>query len=175
MSYALTQRHLSDKIPQKGLPDDSALIWREKMKRMEKFLKAQICLHKSFLLYGVISVFVTFIDVATCRLCERWISPVSANTVGVLTGFIIQYFLVTQHVYNKNNVKSFITFLWTFLIGLIFANSIVYAFRTYVFAENDGGMAFLISKGFSIVLPFFLMYFLRKQFMPVADDRKERN
>lgn len=144
------------------------------MGKIVRFLKVQIRLHKSFLLYGMISVFVTIIDVAICRLCETWISSVAANTVGVVSGFVIQYFLTARHVYNKNNIKSFLVFLWTFFIGLIFANSIVYVFRTYVFAGSDSSLAFLTSKGFSIVLPFFLMYFLRKKYMPASDDRKER-
>lgn len=122
----------------------------------------------------MISVFVTLIDIATCRLCEMWISPVAANTVGVVTGFIIQYFLTSRHVYKNGNIKSFVVFLWTFFVGLIFANSIVYVFRTYIFIETDENFAFLISKGFSIVLPFFLMYFLRKRYMPVAGDSGER-
>ncbi len=133
-------------------------------------LKSQILSHKAFLLYGIISVFVTLIDVLTCRICEIWISSVTANTVGVITGFVIQYFLTARHVYNKNNIKSFIVFLWTFFVGLIFANSIVYVFRTFVFSGSDSSLAFLVSKGFSIVLPFFLMYFLRKKFMPVANN-----
>ncbi len=145
------------------------------MTKISESLKVQIRLHRSFLLYGIISVFVTLIDAATCRICEIWLSSVAANTVGVVTGFIIQYFLTARHVYNKNNIKSFIVFLWTFFVGLIFANIIVYVFRTFVFKGADSILAFLTSKGFSIVLPFFLMYFLRKKFMPVADDSKERN
>ena len=144
------------------------------MSDFAEFLKNQIRMHKAFILYGLISVFVTLIDIAVCRICETWISSVAANTVGVIIGFIIQYFLTARHVYNKNNSKSFIVFLWTFVVGLIFANTIVYVFREFVFGGSDGRLAFLVSKGFSIVLPFFLMYFLRKKYMPVADE-KERN
>lgn len=142
---------------------------------MIDFLKTQVRLHKSFILYGIISVFVTLIDVATCRVCEIWMPSVAANTVGVVTGFITQYFLTARHVYNKNNIKSFVVFLWTFFVGLIFANLIVYVFRTFVFHGSDGTLAFLVSKGFSIVLPFFLMYFLRKKFMPAAHNGEEEH
>ena len=145
------------------------------MNSFTNFLKNQIILHKAFILYGLISVFVTLIDVATCGICEIWIPSVAANTVGVVTGFIIQYFLTARHVYNKSNTKSFIVFLWTFAVGLIFANLIVYVFRTFIFDGSDSTIAFLVSKGFSIVLPFFLMYFLRKKYMPVANNEKERN
>lgn len=139
------------------------------MENLAEFVREQIRQHKSFLLYGMISVFVTVIDVATCRVCENWLSPVTANTVGVVTGFLIQFFLTSRHVYHKQNGKSFLVFLWTFFVGLLFANSIVYLSRTYLFHGSDSGLAFLVSKGFSIVLPFFLMYFLRKRFMPSAE------
>lgn len=143
------------------------------MQKVMESIKTQIRLHKAFLLYGIISVFVTLIDVATCRICENWIPSVAANTVGVVTGFIIQYFLTARHVYNKKNIKSFFVFLWTFFVGLGSADLIIYVFRTFVFHGSDGSLAFLVSKGFSIVLPFFLMYFLRKRFMPAAGGEKE--
>ena len=145
------------------------------MNKLIEFAKNQMLLHKAFILYGLISVFVTIIDVVTCRVCEIWIPSVAANTVGVITGFIIQYFLTARHVYNKNNSKSFFVFLWTFAIGLAFANSIVFVFRTLVFDGSDGQIAFLVSKGFSILLPFFLTYFLRKKYMPVDNNEKEKN
>lgn len=145
------------------------------MFKSAEFLKEQIRLHKAFLLYGIISVFVTLVDISVCRISEIWLESVAANTIGVITGFIIQYFLTARHVYNKNNLKSFIVFLWTFFVGLVFANSIVYIFRTFVFVGSDSGIAFMISKGFSIVLPFFLMYFLRKKLMPPSDGSEERN
>ena len=143
------------------------------MNSLFRFAKSQILLHKDFILYGIISVFVTIIDIITCRVCETWFSSVFSNTVGVVTGFVIQYFLTSRHVYNKSNIKSFVVFLWTFGVGLIFANSIIYVFRTIIFSGSDGRLAFLVSKGVSIVLPFFLMYFLRKKFMPNSSNDKE--
>ncbi len=137
-----------------------------------QFCKTWIQQHKAFILYGLISVFVTLVDIAVCRVGEIWFSTVFSNTLGVLTGFTIQYFLTARHVYNKNNFKSFIVFLWTFLVGLLFANVIVFVFRDVIFHQDDSTLAFLVSKGFSIVLPFFVMYFLRKKFMPVNKDEE---
>lgn len=142
------------------------------MKKIIEFIKSQLTLHKAFLLYGFISVFVTLIDVIICRICEIWLPSVAANTIGVITGFTVQYFLTARHVYNTNNIKSFIVFLWTFFVGLIFANAIVYASRTYVFGGTDSSIAFLTSKALSIIFPFFLMYFLRKKFMPIKETEK---
>ncbi len=141
---------------------------------MIQFIKKQLKQHRAFIIYGLISVFVTLIDIAVCRIGEIVFSSVVANTIGVITGFIIQYLLTVRHIYNKNNYKSFFVFLWTFFVGLIFANAIVYLFRVFVFNGADHAFAFLVSKGVSIVLPFFLMYFLRKKFMPHNETKENK-
>ena len=136
------------------------------MENMLGLLKTTVKAHRSFIIYGLISVFVTVIDVAVSRLSEFAFDPVTANTMGVVTGFIVQYFLTARHVYNTKNLRSFAVFFGTFLIGLVLANGIVYVCRSYLFGGSDSGMAFLVSKGASIVIPFFFTYFLRKKLMP---------
>ena len=116
-------------------------------------------------------MFVTVIDIAVCRVCEFFFSPVVSNTFGVVTGFIIQYFLTSKHVYNTKNMKSFAIFLVTFLMGLALANGIVYVCRALVFRGRDTALAFLVSKGASIVIPFFFLYFVRKKLMPLAGGK----
>lgn len=141
------------------------------MTKEKQSLKGLFVEHKSFIIYIIISGIVTLIDISVCKISEVKFSPVTANTIGVITGFIIQYFLTTRHVYNKSNIKSFIVFFITFLIGLIFADAIIWICRNCLFSENDGLYVFLISKGLSIILPFFLMYFLRKKFMPKSETK----
>lgn len=143
-------------------------------------IKSYIHDHKAFIMYGLISVFVTVIDVivtwcAELILSHAWGSasgtvPVVSNTIGVVTGFIIQYFLTARHVYNVSSAKSFAIFLGTFFMNLLFANGIIYIFRTLIFENASTPMAFLVSKAASIVLPFFITYFVRKYFMPTGEE-----
>ncbi len=128
--------------------------------------------HKAFIAYGLISVFVTVIDIVVCRFCEQFTTPVIANTIGVIVGFIIQYFLTARHVYNTKSMKSFLLFFFTFLLNLLMANVIVFVSRTYLFDNSASNTAFLISKAASIVFPFFITYYLRKNVMP---SRRENN
>lgn len=118
--------------------------------------------HKTFILYFSISIFVTIIDVIICHLCEFFFSVVTANTIGVIIGFIIQYSLTSRHVYNSKNMRTLIIFFTTFLMGLVLANSIVYFSRQYLFHNSVTFYAFIISKGLSVAIPFFFMYYLRK-------------
>ena len=117
-----------------------------KMSSVSDWVKKEFTAHRSFILYGLISVFVTVIDISVCRISEHCFDAVTANTLGVITGFIIQYFLTARHVYNTQNLKSFAVFLITFFIGLIAANSIVYLCRTCIFGGSDDMTAFLVSS-----------------------------
>lgn len=140
--------------------------------------------HRKFLIYFFISCFVTVLDILISALGEKYIIPdiinnttiipVISNAIGVITGFIVQYLLCSKNVYNKNNFKAFIYFFITFIIGLILAEGIIYLFRVIIF-NNDNmlyelpilhfnvSISFLISKFVSIIIPFFVMYFLRKK------------
>lgn len=118
---------------------------------------------KAFCNYLLISVTVTFADVLISYLMEFAVDKIAANTTGMIGGFILQYFLTAKHVYNYKNLRSFLLFLATFLLGLVLANGIVYVSRVYLFQDQDTFLAFLVSKGLSIVFPFFVTYFLRKK------------
>ncbi len=135
--------------------------------------------HKGFLAYGIISVLVTVIDVIVSRVSEGMfkmvidnvsVVPVIANATGVVIGFIIQYFLTAKFVYNTKSTKSFVVFLSTFFLNLLFATAIVFLFRTVIFDNSDSTFVFLISKGASIVFPFFITYFIRKKLMPAEKE-----
>lgn len=138
-------------------------------------VKTLIVEHKAFFLYGLISVFVTVIDMIVSRFFEGFFGvfitsvsaiPVTANTVGVVVGFIIQYFLTAKYVYHTRTVKSFSVFLGTFFINLFFASTVIFVFRTLLFDNSLSTEAFLVSKIASIVIPFFVTYFIRKKVMP---------
>jgi len=136
-------------------------------------IKETIHKHKRFIMYGLISVFVTVIDVIVCRVCERFSPLVVANTIGVVTGFIIQYFLTAKHVYNTRSKKSFLLFLATFLLNLLMANGIVFVLRELVFKGSTELIPFFVSKGASIVFPFFITYYIRKKIMPSEEAPRD--
>lgn len=132
-------------------------------------IKEWIKAHRSFVIYFTISVFVTLVDIVVSRVCERFVDVVIANTIGVVTGFIIQYFLCTRKIY-AGSVKSAIIFFVTWLIGLGLANLIVYVVRVLIFENREGFIYYLIGKGASIAIPFFVLYFIRKKLMPAKKD-----
>lgn len=127
------------------------------------WIKENIKQHRDFNMYLAISIFVTLIDVAVSRIGESFSSNLLiTNTLGVVTGFIIQYFLTSRHVYKNQSIRTLIIFFATFLMGLVLANGIVYLSREFLFHNSESFLVFAVSKGFSIVIPFFVMYFVRK-------------
>lgn len=126
--------------------------------------------HKAFVTYFLISVFVTVIDIAVTRICESFVDVVVANTIGVVTGFIIQYILCSRKVYNGSNIKTAVIFFLTWLLGLGLADLIVYVVRVLILENREGFIYYLIGKGASIAIPFFVLYFLRKKLIPAKSE-----
>ena len=132
---------------------------------MTNRIKAWIALHQFFSRYLMISVFVTILDAVVSRVGEVFVSLIVANSLGILVGFSVQYILVSRHVYNNKDIPTFVKFLVTFVFGFILANGIVYLCRTQIFQGSVEFIAFVVSKGMSIVIPFYAMYFLRKHWI----------
>jgi len=150
--------------------------------------------HRQLLTYGFISGVVTLLDMVVSFSAERllvaagvfpavvwfwrWdfkgatVCAAVGNTVGVLTGFITQYFWSARRVFNSRNPRTFAIYLVTFGLGLLLQDGIVAGSRAWLFASSNAFVPFLVSKGLSIVIPFFLLYYVRKALI-VPDPVKE--
>lgn len=118
-----------------------------------------------FVIYFLNSCFVTGLDVICVwilyRLCG--INVVVANTIGVLLGFVIDYILSAKFVFKTaEGTLGFVVYFVTFLLGLVLGDVTIYQGETALFLWVPEQYRFLFSKGLSIILPFFVMYFLRK-------------
>ena len=145
---------------------------------MVQFIKTWINDHKGFVNYFLISCFVTLLDIAVSFVTEKGLTAASVdpskaslagNALGIIVGFIVQYFLCTKKVYAGSSARTLIIFFLTWAIGFAFAEGIIYVIRTLIFHDAEGILYFLIAKFFSIALPFFLTYFLRKILIPAKD------
>ena len=114
--------------------------------------------------YGINSIVTTVVDTAIVWiLVKMGISIVAANTTGVIVGFLLGYVLTAAYVFQAAKGKmGFVIYFGTFLIGLVLADYLIWLGNTRLFAVFSESVNFLLSKGLSIVVPFFVMYFLRK-------------
>lgn len=86
-----------------------------------------------------------------------------ANTIGVVSGFFIGYFLSLKRVFNtRQSLGAFAVYVGTSGIGLILANYLITTAYDFSIAYCPEWFAFLFSKGVSVVFPFFVMYLMRK-------------
>lgn len=128
------------------------------------------------MLVTIIDVLISAASEFLLTICADNVLPLNSiyiisNTLGIISGFIIQYFLTARHVYNVKNLRSFIVFLATFFVNLLMADTIIFIFRTLVFDNANTTVAFLSSKLASIVFPFFITYFIRKKLMPTVKEK----
>lgn len=115
--------------------------------------------------YLFYSVIVSLVDTGIVWALVRFsvVDLVAANTIGVVTGFLLHYILASKSVFNTEyGIPGFAIYLGTFLFGLTFANWLIYVSYHYVFIVYTVDLRILLSKGVSIGVPFFAMYYLRK-------------
>lgn len=128
-----------------------------------------------YLFYSVIS---TILDVIVVWISFHILSIdlTLANTIGVLTGFFVSYFLSLKKVFNtQHGFSAFAIYAGTSFIGLILANYLITTAYSVSIVYCPEWFAFLFSKGVSIVVPFFIMYFMRKYLYIFLNSRSKKS
>jgi len=121
--------------------------------------------YKMVLTYFSHSVLSTVVDtvIVWCLLRYVRMDITWANTCGVAAGFILGFFLDVKRTFHSNySAAAFAVYFGTFLLGLGLANVLITVTYEALIALIPQGWAFLLSKGVSVVVPFFAMYFVRK-------------
>lgn len=113
--------------------------------------------------------------------CVVWVtfhmlgfSLVVSNTAGVVAGFFVSYFLSLKTVFDtRQGLDAFAIYVGTSCVGLVLANYLIANTYALTIGYCPEWFAFLFSKGVSIVLPFFVMYFMRKYLYIWLNKRRE--
>lgn len=127
--------------------------------------------------YFVYSVIVTIVDTGIVWALVRFTSTqlVMANTIGVITGFLLHYLLASKTVFKTEyGLGGFVIYLATFFFGLNFANWLIVMSYEYVFMAYAVDLRILLSKGVSIGVPFFAMYYMRKYLFVMLNKFKRK-
>lgn len=116
--------------------------------------------------YFINSCIVTVLDVVIVWVLHIVfnVDVVLANTCGVVIGFLVDYVLSALFVFEHANSKNgFAIYFVTFILGLILADILIYIGEGQLFRGLERNLCFLMSKGLSIGVPFFILYFIRKK------------
>ena len=144
---------------------------------MREKLLALVRRFRMVLSYFSGSVLSTVFDVALVwLLLHRFHLPlVTANTAGVVTGFVVGFFFhVRQTFTTRYTPLTFTVYLLTFLLGLAAANWLIATSYALVSPYLSETWSFLVSKGVSVAVPFFGLYFLRKWLYGLVRAWEER-
>ncbi len=123
-------------------------------------------LNSNFTKYLGCSLIATVVDVGIVWiLLKMHVDIVIANTAGVVISFFVSYVLSLKKAFDiKHSTRAFSVFFYTFLLGLILSDIIIKTSynMTIKYGENT---AFIISKTLALVIPFFVMYIIRRKFL----------
>ena len=79
-----------------------------------------------------------------------------STNIGIVLGLVFHYIISMRFVFEeRRTILNSLLYIFTWFLGLALANLTMYIFFNY-FNVN-----FLISKFFSMVVPFFFTYFIR--------------
>ncbi|MEG2569873.1 MAG: hypothetical protein RSA70_00380 [Clostridia bacterium] len=115
--------------------------------------------------YMSYSAFVTVLDVSTVWIMVQLLGVplVISNTSGMIIGFVVHYLLASKSVFSTSfGIYGFIIYLATFILGICIANVLIVFCTSHIFASLDGNLRLLISKAVSMLIPFFILYGIRR-------------
>jgi len=143
------------------------------MNILKQILKDKFALSKYFLYSVIVAVIDTIIVWLLTR--QNLTHLVMANTIVVSIGFVLHYLLSSKSVFKtRYSVIGFIIYLGTFFVGLFVANWLIYVSYQYIFVDYMMDLRILLSKGVSIIVPFFLMYFLRRYLFFILNRKEDK-
>ncbi len=130
-------------------------VFSSKVVRSQKILKYLACSVFTAVLETMIGWLL--VHMALCGI-------VAANTAAVLIGVLVHYFLTLLLVFEKrNNAKSFLAYSISFVLGLALQNVIISLFYEKILCGVADFWKYAVSKGMSLIVPFFLLYVIRKR------------
>ena len=114
-------------------------VFFNKIKCSQKILKYLAC-----------SVFTAVLETMVGWLLVHMVSCriVAANTIAVLIGALVHYFITLLMVFEKkNNAKSFLVYIISFVLGLMLQNGIIWLFYEKILFAADDFWKYAFSKG----------------------------
>lgn len=126
--------------------------------------------------YFLLSCLVTVVDYVILFVLYTMIGIelVVANTIAVVAGFLLHYILGSNTVFKTPyGAYGFLVYVTTFLLGLFLADTIIH-YSTNLIAEyfNFGDtITMTISKMLSVILPYFVLYYIRKLFFNILRSK----
>lgn len=118
--------------------------------------------------YFIISCLASVIDFSIAYLLYRLsnLNYLLACNIGIISGFMFQYFLCVKYVFkSKGALISLTVYIVTFFFGVALADGTMWV------CYNRLNLPFFASKAFSMAIPFFITYNIRKLLFGLKQER----
>ncbi|MBI6872054.1 GtrA family protein [Clostridium aciditolerans] len=120
--------------------------------------------------YFIISCLASVIDFAISYLLYDVtnLNYLLACNVGIVSGFIFQCVTCMKYIFDSKNLSSsLLIYVATFALGIAVADA------TMWLSFDISHLSFLISKFFSMAIPFFVTYFIRRKLLGVKNNKEK--
>lgn len=119
--------------------------------------------YHNILIYLLCSVFTALIEMGIgWNLLRILPDIVITNTIAIIISSIIHYFITLKFVFGqKNSMGNSIIYVGTFILGIFLQDFIIVVFYNYILANFGDFVRYVISKLFSLAIPFVVIYMLR--------------
>lgn len=133
---------------------------------MLRFIKGLWDKNRQVLLYLMCSVIAALIESGVgwffLRIFSFHITII--NTMAIIFGAVIHYFLTSIFVFKiKKNAASVLVYVLSFGIGILLQNAVIWLFYDFLLESQSKGVRYAVSKAFSLAIPFFVVYIIRKK------------
>lgn len=117
--------------------------------------------------YFIVSCMASVLDFSIAYLLYKIsnINYLVVCNIGIISGFVFQYLMSIKYIFNtKGALTSLTVYIGTFFIGVALADG------TMWISYNKLYLPFVVSKGFSMAIPFFITYYIRKLFLGLKQE-----
>lgn len=119
--------------------------------------------------YFIVSCLASIIDFAISYLLYNVtnLNYLLVCNVGIVSGFIFQCITCMKYIFNTADlISSLAIYISTFILGIALADATVWI------SFDILHMYFFISKIISMMVPFFITYFIRKKLLGIKNDKE---
>lgn len=122
--------------------------------------------------YFFVSCMASVLDFCISYLLYRkmGLGYITACNSGIISGFIFQCALCTRYIFKTDNLlNSLLVYLATFIMGIFLADCTMWT------GYGVMKLPFLFSKALSMMVPFFITYFIRRRFLGTKTNEVSNN
>ena len=103
-------------------------------------------------------------------------SIVVTNVCAIAVSSVVHYALTTRLAFGaKRTAGNALAYALTFVLGLVLQNAIIWACYEHLLQAAPHFLRYVASKGLSLVVPFFVLYYMRKSLNEWLQTREGKN